>query len=144
MLLRIVSRKWRVKLAFRYDGCKMRVFPKGRVDEDLRAEQRPVTLTLRPWPLTLAPPPGVCRDGGGLGGRPGVSCRKAPRSWRPREPGICAMHTRWSEDQGSPSQPHPACDMLASPSLCICSAAECCNQDEASRWPAPCIGLIPI
>lgn len=77
LLLRIVSRKWRAKLAFRYDRCKMQVFPKGRVDEELRAEHQPVTL--RPWPLTLGPPVSAGTGAGSVAGQ-GSRAEGPPRS----------------------------------------------------------------
>ena len=75
-----------------------------------------------------------------LGGQPlaaRVSCQvpRAPPLWTRRKSGIC----RWGAHQARLT---PAPDMhlrLAPPSLCMCRPSGSWNQDEASRWPAPCI-----
>lgn len=120
---------------------RMQVFPKGRIDEELRAMGQPVTRPLAPAFLPGGRRRGVSMMVRGLGA-------ERPPLLDEAEPGICAMCTDGARIKAKTSPGPWRRPQLTLPSLCICSGlqrtAESRNQDTASRWPALCIGLVPI
>ena len=119
------------------------VFPKGRRRRREVCRWSAGERECQPVPL-----PYICRDLRGRHrdthtrpGRPpatagqGLVPSACPPLWTRKRSGIC----RWGAHQARLT---PAPDMhlrLAPPSLCMCRPSGSWNQDEASRWPAPCI-----
>jgi hypothetical protein len=152
LLLRIVSRMWRrVKVAFRggsgcirrYEGCTKKDASVSQREKSMKSCGQWASPLRNPWPRPFyqGTATGGYDDGQGSWG---VLVPSAPAFGRSRAGDLRDVH-RWSEDQGQ-NQPGPLAATTTRVALFVHLQrdAESCNQDAASRWPALCIGLIPI
>jgi hypothetical protein len=143
VLLRIVSRKWRVKLAVGMQMQDASVSQRDdELDEEPRAKGQPVTPTLAPGLLYIA-----------AGTSMGV--RWPHRGLVPSSPRFGGKESRGfarcaQMERGS-SQTRVLTPLTAKTSPSWVHLHRCrisfpqCNQAKASRWPArPCISLVPI
>lgn len=144
VLLRIVSRKWRVKLAVGVQMQDASVSQRDdELDEEPRAKGQPVTPTLAPGLLYVH----RCRDVDGGSVAAQGSRAELPPLWRKESRGFarCAQMERGSSQTRVLTTPdNQNVAVLVHLHRCRISFPQC-NQAKASRWPARlCISLVPI